>query len=299
MHRHAVALAGDPLPIISAAGRRETGEFQKQRDQMILTSSANDFDSALLVRTMRASLAVESHLSLLLWLQGDVRRMIPHDVMFSCNGSLGSEGLHYDIVSAIPGLRTSLVPPQTLQIIGKRMHEDWVAAANSAGPAALGRDFPRYLAGTEPHVALATMRHALCHAISDTRVRVDHLYILLRQRQPFSEERRLFELLLPHVDAAVSKIEALPNQARARAGQPATFDSFGVNSLSNREREILEWVRCGKTNIEIGMILGISGFTVKNHLKSIFQKINVSNRAQAVGKLDTLNTSGSRALAAG
>lgn len=286
--------------IIDEPGCRQASVFQKQRDQMILTASANDFDSTLLVRTMRASLAVESHLSLLLWLQGDVRRMIPHDVLFSCNGSLGNEAYQYDIVSAIPGMRTSLLPPQTLQMIGERMHEDWVAAADSAGPAALCRDFARYLAGSEPHAALATMKHALCHAISDTRVRVDHLYILLRQRQPFSnEERRLFELLLPHVDAAVSKIEALPTQARARAGQPATFDSLGVNSLSNREREILEWVRCGKTNIEIGMILGISGFTVKNHLKSIFQKINVSNRAQAVGKLDTLNTSGSRALAAG
>lgn len=266
---------------------------------MILTSSANDFDSALLVRTMRASLAVESHLSLLLWLQGDVRRMIPHDVLVSCNGSLGSEAYHYDIVSAIPGLRTSLVPPRTVQIFAERIHEDWAAAADNAGPAALSRDFARYLADAEPHAALATMKHALCHAIPDTRVRVDHLYILLRQREGFSsQERRLFELLLPHVDAAFSKIEALPVLARSRPGYTSVLDSLGVSSLSNREREILEWVRRGKTNVEIGMILGISGFTVKNHLKSIFQKINVSNRAQAVGKLEALNTSSSRALAA-
>jgi DNA-binding CsgD family transcriptional regulator len=55
-------------------------------------------------------------------------------------------------------------------------------------------------------------------------------------------------------------------------------------ALSEREREILDWVRKGKTNHEIGTILGISQFTVKNHLQRIFRKLDVLNRAQAIGK---------------
>jgi len=267
---------------------------------MIVGSSAMELDSELLVKTMRASLAVESHLALLLWLQGDVRRMIPHDVLVSCNGSLGSEPDHYDIVSAIPGMRTALLPPRTIRSIGGRIHRDWAAAASKVGPAAIARDFAPYLAAAEPHAGLATMRHVLCHAISDTRFRVDHLYLLLRQRESFSsEERRLFELLLPHVDAAVSKIETLPTRHEVRSASTPMPDTLGMGGLSTREREILQWVRCGKTNVEIGMILGISSFTVKNHLKSIFQKINVSNRAQAVGKLEAISGAGSRAVAAG
>ena len=62
------------------------------------------------------------------------------------------------------------------------------------------------------------------------------------------------------------------------------------SGLSEREIEILEWVRNGKTNIEIGMILHISANTVKNHLQRIFRKINVSNRAQAVGKLEEIES---------
>ncbi|HCN68831.1 MAG TPA: hypothetical protein DIT03_11325, partial [Candidatus Accumulibacter sp.] len=73
----------------------------------------------------------------------------------------------------------------------------------------------------------------------------------------------------------------LPARREERSPYATMLDTLGVGSLSSREREILQWVRRGKTNVEIGMILGISGFTVKNHLKSIFQKINVSNRAQA------------------
>jgi DNA-binding CsgD family transcriptional regulator len=54
--------------------------------------------------------------------------------------------------------------------------------------------------------------------------------------------------------------------------------------LSEREAEILAWVALGKTNPEIGSILGISAFTVKNHVQRILKKLDVTNRTQAVGK---------------
>lgn len=59
--------------------------------------------------------------------------------------------------------------------------------------------------------------------------------------------------------------------------------------LSEREHEIMHWVGHGKTNLEIGMILGISQFTVKNHLQRIFRKIDVRNRAQAITRILELN----------
>ena len=40
----------------------------------------------------------------------------------------------------------------------------------------------------------------------------------------------------------------------------------------------------GKTNDEIGLILGISSYTVKNHLKRIYRKLGVFSRAQAVAR---------------
>ena len=58
--------------------------------------------------------------------------------------------------------------------------------------------------------------------------------------------------------------------------------------LSKREIQVLHWVKGGKTNQEIGQILDISPPTVKNHLQNIMRKLNVNNRAQAVGKATTL-----------
>ena len=52
--------------------------------------------------------------------------------------------------------------------------------------------------------------------------------------------------------------------------------------LTGRELAVLEKVRDGLTNEEIGHALGISGQTVKNHLTSILRKLAVNDRTQAV-----------------
>ncbi|UKS25531.1 response regulator transcription factor [Paenibacillus sp. HWE-109] len=50
--------------------------------------------------------------------------------------------------------------------------------------------------------------------------------------------------------------------------------------ITGREREILEWVASGKSNRVISEGLGISEYTVKNHLKNIMQKLQMDNRVQ-------------------
>ena len=53
--------------------------------------------------------------------------------------------------------------------------------------------------------------------------------------------------------------------------------------LTNRENEVLEQIAYGFTNKEISSILSISESTVENHIHNIYQKLGISNRAQAVG----------------
>ncbi len=72
------------------------------------------------------------------------------------------------------------------------------------------------------------------------------------------------------------------------ASSPITMRRCPAGALSERERQIMAWVAQGKTNPEIGCILSISEFTVKNHLKSIFSKLDVTNRAQAVARMSRL-----------
>ena len=53
-------------------------------------------------------------------------------------------------------------------------------------------------------------------------------------------------------------------------------------SLTSREKEILLWVKEGKSTWDISSILGISGDTVKFHMKNIFRKLNTTSRSQAI-----------------
>jgi DNA-binding NarL/FixJ family response regulator len=52
--------------------------------------------------------------------------------------------------------------------------------------------------------------------------------------------------------------------------------------LTRREDEILELLGKGMGNRELGQVLGISEDTIKTHLKSLFRKLAVSDRAEAV-----------------
>jgi DNA-binding NarL/FixJ family response regulator len=76
---------------------------------------------------------------------------------------------------------------------------------------------------------------------------------------------------------------------RAQAGSrgsssvaAATPEALQALGLTPREAEILSWVVQGKTNPEIGIILGIQLTTVKKHLESIFAQLGVENRTAAV-----------------
>lgn len=54
--------------------------------------------------------------------------------------------------------------------------------------------------------------------------------------------------------------------------------------ITTRESEVLFWIARGKTNREIGQILGTSPRTVNKHLEQLFKKLNVENRTAAAAK---------------
>ena len=60
-------------------------------------------------------------------------------------------------------------------------------------------------------------------------------------------------------------------------------DRVSGETLSTREIEVLQRVAVGKSNKEIGAELFISEGTVKTHVKSIFSKLDVVSRTEAVG----------------
>jgi DNA-binding CsgD family transcriptional regulator len=109
------------------------------------------------------------------------------------------------------------------------------------------------------------------------RVRIDHAialpiyvrdgllvsFVLNRARRDFSDrERALLDLLRPHLAKLYQKTGAL-------------------KALTTREAEVLRWVAAGKSDAQIGAILGISARTVQKHLQRVYQKLGVESRTAA------------------
>jgi DNA-binding NarL/FixJ family response regulator len=71
------------------------------------------------------------------------------------------------------------------------------------------------------------------------------------------------------------------------AASDAADDERGVLqdafTLTAREAEVLLWISRGKSNRDIGEILGISPRTVNKHLEQVFVKLGVENRTAAAG----------------
>lgn len=71
------------------------------------------------------------------------------------------------------------------------------------------------------------------------------------------------------------------NQAHAPSPAAVTA-SLG---LTQREAEVILWVIKGKTNRDIGMILGVSPRTVNKHLEHVYIKLGVETRTAAANKV--------------
>ena len=68
----------------------------------------------------------------------------------------------------------------------------------------------------------------------------------------------------------------------AGGAQPPESRDAGLTDLSEREREVLELIAAGYNNAEIAQKLVISPKTVRNHITSIFSKLQVADRAHAI-----------------
>lgn len=73
--------------------------------------------------------------------------------------------------------------------------------------------------------------------------------------------------ILPHLNEAIA--------------QPKLW-SFP--QITPREKEVLDWVKIGKSSWEISMILSVSERTVKFHLSNVYQKLGVHCRVRAVAR---------------
>ena len=228
---------------------------------------------------MHAALGVRRRTHFYLWAQGRLQGLVPHEVLLCAHGDPSRRTLAFERFSSIPlpeGDADLLVNPESgfaVQAI-----RAWTELGNRPlFVAADTRDETLYR-----RFESTLFRHRFENfAVHGTLPLAGGpgTFFVFAQLAPSSPARLAYalDLLLPQLHLTYARV--VSNEQAELPEVPAA-----ERLVTAREVEILQWVRDGKSNQEIGDILAISPLTVKNHVQSIFRTLDAQKRAQAVAR---------------
>jgi DNA-binding CsgD family transcriptional regulator len=101
--------------------------------------------------------------------------------------------------------------------------------------------------------------------------RAGSLFSFSNDKMP-NEERIncILEYVVPHLHQAFMRVVNVSGSTHTAV------------VLSPREKEVLEWLKCGKSSWDISVILGVSERTVNFHVYNMMNKLGATNRTQIV-----------------
>ena len=236
-----------------------------------------------LIVTIETSLRINNRSQFFLWAQGALQGFIPHETLLCAHGDIARMRFKYEV--CLRGVLTAQAEREVGDPVNgllPRIVDDWLRGGcvprlfSPDGDGQVGR---RQLLAD---LKRCDFGHVAAHGAKEVQGEFGSFFVFVRlPSPPCARVAYLLELLMPYLHMALHRMLAHESGSK-------TEEAAAVTLLSKREIQVLHWVKNGKTNQEIGQILDISPPTVKNHLQNIMRKLNVTNRAQAVGKSATL-----------
>jgi transcriptional regulator EpsA len=135
---------------------------------------------------------------------------------------------------------------------------------------------------TDAQLARLEMRNLVAHGVRGWEAESGGFFVFGRTSIDDSPRTRfLLNILVPYIHATFSRVlaeEVGGEEGTLRIDTPVT----------PREAEILHWIKEGKKTGDIADYLGLSPFTVRNHVKNIFRKLGAKSRSHAVAQAISL-----------
>jgi DNA-binding NarL/FixJ family response regulator len=205
----------------------------------------------------------------------------------------GGERLRVLIVDDHPtfraGLRALLATDERLRVVAEASTGAAAISAVASStpdvvlmdvhmPGVDGVEATRRIVDTAPHVAIVVLTMHDDDGTVFAALRAGARGYLLKGA-PRAELLRAI-----HAAAAGEALFGPPIARRMMAyfGRPAPAAAPPFPELSAREREILELVAAGRSNGDIAGSLGVAPKTVRNHVSTIFAKLQVRDRSEAI-----------------
>jgi transcriptional regulator EpsA len=230
-----------------------------------------------LLRAIEAAPAVQHRGQFFLWAQGQLQGVLPHGLLMGVLLDAEARPIHFDCLQAIP------VAPDLLASLTSLEGGLVVQAAQLCHSPPQGADADAVREVIDAVLGRTALGPAMWEGSGRLNGAGSTFFALMGlQGEVTPAQSMMLRVLMPQLHMAL-----LRSHAHARVGQADQEDDM---EITERQLEILHWVKLGKTNFEIAQILDISALTVKNHLQKMFKKLNVHNRAQAVAKIMTLNS---------
>jgi transcriptional regulator EpsA len=271
------AAAPVPMLAVGLGSDRQAGAFASADRAGLPTWNPEELEPWLL--NVDASLRVHARHQLFGWTQGVLQSLVRHDILVCAVRSGGDASYQADCFASpwLDSKRLAQAFRQDTALVAQ-LSAEWLD--HDFRPLTLDAtlDGPLTRGPFAAELRQPGAPNAIVHGVLDPSGKPASLYLWAAGPGELDRQSaQLVELIVPFVHAAWMRTLARPMADRVVADET-------VDRLTRREREILRWVHVGKSNYEIGAILGISPLTVKNHVQHILRKLNVHNRTHAIGR---------------
>ena len=247
-----------------------------------------------IVHAIECAVDVRRKYQFFVWTQGSFQTLMPHKLAICGVYDRGRKEVRLEAFNSI------VVPAPVLAVLtdGQSPLMQYVINAwiNNRGRALAVR--LASLAGRNVATAVEALQAAgfselLVHGVSRPQraTEIETLFLFASPNAVVGQgEIDGIELMLPHMHSTYLRVQAIEREI-AEAGVRPSPSGVGYSgaSISEREEQVLGWVREGMSNQEISVQLGISPLTVKNHVQKILRKLGATNRAQAVARAMSMN----------
>jgi transcriptional regulator EpsA len=250
--------------------------------------SLNATEREHFVEAIEAALAVRRMPQLFLWAQGPLQRLVPHEILLFGMAAANGGAVSFQKLSS-----TRYFSEQHFAEVCRPAHglavRMMTAWSRFGAPALLSPELRTWTC-EEEWLALAQkheLRNVAAHGMRSSAGRVGTYFSFSRVGCEFGARLyHLLTLLVPHLHETLTRVMVEERRLSARVVRSTC-------SVTDREAEILRWIRDGKTNDDIAEILEVSPYTVKNHIQKILRKMGVENRSHAVARAISLGILGS------
>ncbi|MFC0131695.1 helix-turn-helix transcriptional regulator [Massilia eurypsychrophila] len=244
------------------------------------------FEQEYLLRAIEASVQVRDLRQFYLWTQGQLQALLPHQLMLcmqfdGADALVRLECLHAGVLGE--AVQRQLCDPAdglALRLARHCRASDRLPALTGGGRRAGDATLELF----RRELQLAGFDNLVVHGSGRLAGAATLFALCGWKAAPSTRHAYFLALLLPHLHMALLRL----SESGVRAAALDAADTI-ARPLSARETEILGWVREGKSNYEVGCILGISALTVKNHLQRIYRTLGVSNRTHALSRCMSLH----------